>query len=88
MTEDQLVPTDPKVNSETPVVLDLLVCKDFVVFPAALDLLESPEVLVNAVFLVLTARTENKDLRVSKVFQDLSVSLENEDLWYGRDLLR
>lgn len=82
MTEDLLDLTDLRVNSEILVVPDLLVCKDFVVFLAVLDPLANLEVLESAVCLVLTVKTANKDLRVSKVFQDRSVSRENADQWY------
>ncbi len=81
MTEDQLVLTDLKVNSEILVVPDLLVCKDFVVYLAAPDLPASLVALVNVVCPVLTARTVNKDLRVFKVFQDLLVFRENVVPW-------
>lgn len=81
VTEDPPALTDRKVNSEIPVVLVLLVCKDFVDYLDVLDLLESPVVLVNAAYPVLTAKTVNKDLRVSKVCPDLPVSRENVVLW-------
>ena len=79
--EDQLVLTDPKEKSETQVVLDLLVCKDFAVFQAELDLPASLVALENVVYLVLMARTENRDPKVSKVFPDLLVFPENAVLW-------
>lgn len=81
VTEDPPALTDRKVNSEIPVVLVLLVCKDFVDYLDVLDLLESPVVLVNAAYPVLTAKTVNKDPRVSKVCPDLPVSRENVVLW-------
>jgi hypothetical protein len=79
--EDQLVLTDPKEKSETQVVLDLLVCKDFAVFQAELDLPASLVALENVVYPVLMAKTENRDPKVSKVFPDLLVFPENAVLW-------
>ena len=81
VTGDRPVQMDLKVNSETPVAPDLQVCKDFVVYLVVLDLQANQVVLVNAVCPVLTARTANKDHRVSKVFLDLPVFLENVAPW-------
>lgn len=75
--EDLPVQMDLKVKLETLAGPDLLVYKDFAVYLAVPDPLVSLVALVNAVFLVPTAKTENKDLRVSKVFQDLLESREN-----------
>jgi hypothetical protein len=79
--EDQLVLTDQREKSEIQVVLALLVCKDFVVFQAAPDPLASLVALVNVVYPVLTAKTENRDPKVSKVFPDLLVYPANAVLW-------
>ena len=81
MIEDQLVLTDQREKSEIQVVLALLVCKDFAVFQAAQDPLASLVALVNVVCPVLTAKTESRDLKVSKVFPDLLVYPANAVLW-------
>lgn len=77
MTEDLPVQMDLKVKLETLADPDLLVYKDFAVYLAVPDPPASLVALVNAVFLVPMVKTENKDLRVSKVFQDLLESREN-----------
>lgn len=79
----RLVIVDPldlmglRVKSEILAGQALLVCKVFVAYPAELDRLASPVVLVNAVYPALTAKTANKDLKASKVYLGLLVFQEN-----------
>lgn len=77
VTEDRPVQTDLKVNLETPADPVLPVCKDFAVYLAVPDHPASPVALVSEVFPVPMVKTENKDHKVSKVFQDLSESPAN-----------